>query len=35
MIEAMSKKSVEWLGQSMKINDKDSAQAGDIILHWL
>ena len=34
-IEVMSKKSVEWLGQSMKITDEEGAQAGDIIRRWL
>jgi len=34
-IEVMSKKSVEWLGRSMKITDEEGAQAGDIIRRWL
>ena len=34
-VEVMSKKSVEWLGRSMKITDEEGAQAGDIIRRWL
>ena len=35
VIEVISKKSLEWLGRTMKIGDEESGQVGDIIRRWL
>ncbi|KAA1131549.1 hypothetical protein PGTUg99_030135 [Puccinia graminis f. sp. tritici] len=35
VIEVMGKKSVEWLGRSIKINEEEAGQAAAIIKRWL